>query len=51
MPLDEWDRHFKHLARDGTNAADPEFLEVICILRFRVYNIVLCMQYWSSEKV
>jgi len=34
MSPDHQDRHFKQLACDRTNAADPEFLELISIIGF-----------------
>ena len=41
MALDQQDWHFMHLARNGTNAANPEFLELICIIVFHVSKYFL----------
>src|SRR6516162_10944738 len=39
MPPDHQDRHFKHLACDGTNAANREFLELISMFGFHIESL------------
>jgi hypothetical protein len=41
MALDQQDWHFMHLARSGTDTANREFLELICIIVFHVSKYFL----------
>jgi hypothetical protein len=56
MPFDQQDRHFKHLTRDRTNAANPEFLELIFIIVFHAnkytkFVVIYNTAFVSSKEV